>query len=165
MRLALPGAAGLRRTATACVVLLLAGCSGPVSVESPAATGADARACSALVKALPDRVADQDRREVRSQKGSARTAAWGDPAIELRCGVPRPRGFDKFSGCQEANGVDWYIPESQQKGQPVAITMTTVGRAQNVEVSLPADYFPPVEAMVDLAPAVKRTLRKVDPCV
>ncbi|MGA8208948.1 MAG: DUF3515 domain-containing protein, partial [Nocardioidaceae bacterium] len=122
-----------------------------------------ARACAALVAALPDRVADQDRREVRSEGGYV--AAWGDPAIVLRCGVPRPRGFDRFSGCQNANGVDWFIPESQQSGHPVAVRMTTVGRAQNVEVSIPEKFFPPVNTMVDLAPALKRTVRKVKPCV
>jgi hypothetical protein len=43
--------------------------------------------------------------------------------------------------------------------------MTTVGRAQNVEVSIPSDYFPPATAMVDLAPAIKRTIRDVRPCL
>jgi hypothetical protein len=64
-----------------------------------------------------------------------------------------------------ANGVGWFIPESQQTGHPADITMTTVGRAQNVEVRVPAAYFPPVNAMVDLAPALKRTIREVRPCV
>ena len=85
--------------------------------------------------------------------------------MELRCGVPRPKGLDRFAGCQVANGVGWFIPESQQTGQPVAVTMTTVGRAQNVEVRIPADYFPPVTTMADLAPALRRTIRQVRPCV
>jgi hypothetical protein len=132
-------------------------------VAAPALTGADARACAALVRALPARVADQPKREVRAAGGYA--AAWGDPAIELRCGVPRPAGFDRFSACQDADGVGWYIPEKQQTGRPVAVTMTTIGRAQNVEVRIPADYFPPPATMVDLAPAIKRTIRDVRPCV
>lgn len=145
------------------LAVLLTSCSGTPSVEAPAQTGAGARACAALVDALPDRVTDQDRRPVDPGRGYA--AAWGDPAIELRCGVPRPAGFDRFSTCQDANGVGWFIPEDQQTGRPAPITMTTVGRAQYVEVRIPAEYFPPATAMVDLAPAVERTIREVRPCV
>ena len=115
------------------------------------------------MRALPARVADQSEREVDPGRGYA--AAWGDPAIELRCGVPAPAGLDRFATCQEANGVGWYIPEEQQTGRPGPITMTTIGRAQNVEVRIPADYFPPPATMVDLAPALKRTIRQVRPCI
>jgi hypothetical protein len=134
-----------------------------VSVDAPALTGADARACSALVKALPDRVADQGERDVHTGGGYA--AAWGDPAIELRCGVSRPEGFDRFSSCQTTDGVDWFIPEGQQTGRPRTITMTAVGRVLYVEVRIPPDYFPPAATMVDLAPAIKSTIRDVHPCV
>jgi hypothetical protein len=147
----------------ACSLLLLPACSGTLSVDAPARSGADARACAALVEALPDRVADQPRRAVDAGRGYA--AAWGDPAIELRCGVPAPRGFDRFSDCQDTNGVGWFIPQDQQTGRPVEITMTTIGRAQNVEVKIPADYFPPATTMADLAPALERTIREVRPCV
>jgi hypothetical protein len=138
-------------------------CTGNVDLHAPRLSGADARACSALVRALPSRVAGLAR--VDADAGDGYGAAWGDPAIELRCGVPTPRGFDRFAGCQNANGVDWFIPESQQTGAPVDVVMTTVGRAQNVEVRVPSAYFPPVEAMVDLAPALKRSVREVKPCV
>jgi hypothetical protein len=146
------------------VTALASGCSRTLTVDAPRAAGADARACTALIKALPRRVADQPERRVHA-RGGGYAAAWGDPAIELRCGVPRPKGSDRFASCQVANGVGWFIPESQQTGQPVDITMTTVGRALNVEVRVPAAYFPPVNAMVDLAPALKRTIREVRPCV
>ena len=43
--------------------------------------------------------------------------------------------------------------------------MTTIGRAVNVEVSLPRDYWPPAAAMVDLAPAIKKTVPETHPCV
>jgi hypothetical protein len=42
--------------------------------------------------------------------------------------------------------------------------MTTVGRAQNVAVSVPRDYWPPAAAMVDLASSVKHAIREVRPC-
>lgn len=144
-------------------LLLPAGCSDTVSVNAPPLTGAAARGCRALIKALPDSIADQPRRKVADEGGYG--AAWGDPPIVLRCGVPKPQGLDAFATCQVVNGVAWFIPEAQSQGNPVDITMTTVGRRQNVEVSLPEDYFPPANAMVDLASAVKRTIREDKPCL
>jgi hypothetical protein len=152
--------------AVVCLVGLASavGCSsGPVALDAPALHGADARTCAALVEALPDRVADLSR--VESDPGDGYGAAWGDPPVELRCGVPRPQGFDDFATCQTTNGVDWFIPESQQTGRPEDITMTTVGRSVNLEVRIPSDYFPPAAAMVDLARAVKRATRSVRPCL
>ena len=150
---------------TACLlgVLTTGACSDTVSIDAPRLTGAVERDCRALVDALPDRVADLDRREATTGDGLG--AAWGDPAVVLRCGVGRPEGFDAVSRCQTANGVDWYIPEDQLQGTRVDTTMTAVGRTANVEVRIPAQYLPPVNTMVDLAPALKRTLRRVRPCV
>jgi Protein of unknown function (DUF3515) len=143
--------------------LALAGCGGPVRIDAPTLSGADADACARLLPALPDRVADLER--VESEAGKGYAAAWGDPPIELRCGVGRPKGFSKVAACQRVNGVDWFIPESQVTGQKREIVMTTVGRAQNVEVRIPDDYFPPAATMADLAPAVRTTIREVRPCV
>jgi hypothetical protein len=141
---------------------LAAGCSDTVGVDAPEVSGQRERACAALVDALPDHVADQPQREVDAGDGYG--AAWGDPAIVLRCGVTRPEGFDRAAACQTANGVDWYVPESQQTGRAEDITMTSVGRAEYVEVQVPKEYFPPATAMVDLGPALKRTMRSVRPC-
>jgi hypothetical protein len=145
-------------------VLLLAGCSGSghsVDVDGPPLSGARARACADLLGALPDHVDDQARMSVR---GTGYTAAWGDPPIELRCGVPKPAQFDRYAACQTVNGVDWFIPESQQTGRAVDITMTAVGRAEYVEVQIPHEYFPPAATMADLADAVKQSIRRVKPC-
>jgi hypothetical protein len=149
--------------AVSALLLLATGCSGPLTLDAPAVTGADAAACRALVEALPDKVDGVGR--VEADTGAGYGAAWGDPAIELRCGVPVPKDFDAVSGCQTANGVDWYVPESQQTGRPEDIVMTSVGRTVNVEVRVPATYWPPVNTMVDLGAAVRKTLRSVKPCV
>jgi hypothetical protein len=153
--------------AVACLGVLaagLAGCgAGKVAVDSPALHGADAAACRALVHALPGSVSDQRRRPV--DPPDAYAAAWGDPAIVLRCGVPKPAGFDKYATCQVTNGVGWFIPENQITGAPEDIVMTTVGRAQNVEVRIPSDYWPPAATMVDLTRAIKSTIREVKPCL
>jgi hypothetical protein len=145
------------------VLSAVAGCSNKVTIDAPHLSGSAAHACARLVHDLPKHVADQQRRTVDAGGGYA--AAWGDPAIELRCGVGRPAGFDKFSQCQRVNGVDWFVPDSQLTGQPTDITMTTVGRRPAVEVRLPQDYWPPAAAMVDLGTVVKKHLREVRPCL
>jgi hypothetical protein len=151
--------------AVACLVAFLAtGCSpGTVEIDSPELTGADARTCSDLMNALPDAVSDQAARDVDPE--AAYGAAWGDPAIVLRCGVDVPAGLDEFATCQVVNDVAWFVPESQIDDQDADVVMTTVGRAVNVEVKVPAEYRPPAAAMVDLAAAVKATVREVKPCL
>ena len=129
----------------------------------PQLTGPEQSTCSDLVAALPATVDGAQRRDVAPP--DAPGAAWGDPPIRLRCGVPDPEGFDDFATCHQTNGVGWYIPEEQVTGSAEPVTMTTIGRDVNVEVSLPVEHFPPAAAMVDLAEAIKATTTMVDPCV
>jgi hypothetical protein len=143
--------------------LLASACGGgPVEVETPDLEGEAASTCEALLDALPATVDGAERRDV--EPAGAPAAAWGDPAIVLRCGVPMPEEFDEFAACQETNGVGWFIPEEQLTGRQ-QITMTTIGRAVNVEVRLPEEHHPPANTMVDLAPAINETVEETDPCV
>jgi hypothetical protein len=143
--------------------LLLSACGGDsVHVDRFTVSAAGHETCQRLLSALPDRVAEQRRRTVT---GSTYAAAWGDPAIVLRCGVAMPKTFDKFSTCQETNGIGWFIPEEQMTGEPTSVTMTTIGRDVNVEVTLPREHWPPANAMVDLARAIKKTTAETAPCL
>ena len=148
--------------AVSCLLMLAGGCTSTVEVDAPALSGGDASACADLVAALPDRVAGQPRRPVEPDDRAA--AAWGDPPVVLRCGVPEPSGFDELSTCQITNGVAWFIPDEQITGQAVDIVMTTIGRSPDVEVRIPADYFPPADTMVDVAASVKRHTERVERC-
>ena len=93
------------------------------------------------MSALPTTMNRQSR--VRST-GSAFGAAWGDPAIVLRCGVPEPSAFtqNNYASCLTVNGIDWYLAGDSGDGaasdQP--ITVTTVYRNPAVEVTVPASY-------------------------
>ena len=145
-------------------VPLLAGCGGDgVHVDRYDVTADGRTSCPALLRALPDKVADQAERPVT---GSTDAAAWGDPAIVLRCGVGRPDGFDKFSQCQRADGIDWFVPDSVIEDLSAEAVMTTVGRTPAIEVRLPAHYRPAGSAavMVDLAPVLKARTRETTPC-
>ena len=107
-----------------------------------------------MIRHLPPTVSGQVRRRVTP--GDSLGAAWGDPAIVLRCGVPRPSGFTPTSQCQTANGVDWYVDPAAFADQSTDVVLTTVFRTPAVEVSVPARYRPPVATLVDLASAIKQ---------
>ena len=142
----------------------LTACGGnAVHVDRFTVSDAGQARCRALLNTLPRTVDDQTRRTV---SGSAYAAAWGDPAIVLRCGVGTPEGFDRFSRCQRANGVDWFVPESVIADLGKDAVMTTVGRSPAIEVRLPARYRPAGSAavMVDLAAVVKAQTTKTTPC-
>jgi hypothetical protein len=148
------------------VVVLLALCwvlsaCGAVHLHDSDVSPADRKACTALVDDLPHRVSERPRRET---KGGDLGAAWGDPAIVLRCGVGTPDGYSATSPCQRANGVDWFVPEDQIAHQDEDVVLTTVGREPRVEVTVPAEYRPPEATMVDLATAIKKHTKVVSPC-
>lgn len=151
-----------RRAAAALVPLLLLGACGESAVDlgSPTLAEGSADACAALLEELPDAVADQSRRAVAP--ADVPGAAWGDPAITLVCGVPRPKGFTRTSMCTTVDDVDWYVPEEQLEQQG-DLVMTLVNREQFVEVRMPAEYWPPATTLADLGPAVS-TLESTGSC-
>jgi hypothetical protein len=149
--------------------VLLAGCGGPGPVpvgSAPAPKGVRAE-CSRLIARLPSQVAGQDRRDVTPT--SALAGAWGDPAIVVRCGVPRPAALRPTSYCFEVDRIGWL---ATQHGRPVSTTsqitgtldFTTIGRSVYVEVSVPDAYRPQADALADLARAVTTTTSTESRC-
>ncbi len=86
---------------------------------------------------------------------SVRTAAWGSPAVVLRCGVWEPAGLGDTSQLIEVDGVDWFLVE-----RPATYVFTTVGRRPFVQVRVPSsvDRSSATGPLVDLAKAVKAAL-------
>ncbi len=129
----------------------MAGCARDVAVEPPTPGSSATAACPALVAALPRQLDGHDRRT--TTPASPFTAAWGSPAITLRCGVPRPPQLAPTSELVTVNGVDWL---------PIPLTngyrFVSVGRVANVEVDVPKDYAPEINAIVDLADPVTDAL-------
>ena len=87
------------------------------------------------------------------------SAAWGKPAIVLRCGVAAPPGLTPTSECLEVNGVGWYAEEATG-----GMIFTTIGRAAFVEVSVPTKYAPESGALVDLGGTVAAHDPVTTPC-
>jgi hypothetical protein len=129
----------------------------PIRVAAPPAlTAAAQRACRDLVSALPTDLGDLRARPVDSP--SPYVAAWGEPAITLRCGVARPPSFIATADVQQINGVSWF---AERRGSTTA--WTVVDRPVYVEVLVPAaDASGPVAR---LSTAVTAALRPqaVDP--
>ena len=146
--------------AVAVVALVTAGCAatdgGGPAVPSP--SGRAAGTCRSLHDRLPKRVDGEQRNTL--DPASKYTAAWGDPAIELRCGVPRPEKlkpgsehYNPTADAAEVNGVSWLI--EQRDG---GYRFTTTGRVANVELTVPDAYAPEIGALTDLAKAVRRSV-------
>lgn len=138
-------------------LLLLTGCARTVAVTDPDPPVAERTLCAAVLADLPARVLDQDRRQVAPGELSA---AWGSPAITLRCGVDQPAAFTASSPCFEVNGVGWFTEEVSG-----GYLFTTIGRPAFVEMAVPRAYAPEAGALVDVAVTVSRHDPLRSPCV
>ena len=136
-------------------VLLLgavAGCGGQtVRMEPPLPDASTEELCAALVFDLPDTLMGADRVDVRP--ASDLTAAWGDPAIGLRCGVGRPVALAPDSLLEEVNGVPWL---SEPADAPTVFT--AVGHEAYVELVFPSSYGPPAAALTTVSDLVSKHL-------
>ncbi|MFI1001656.1 DUF3515 domain-containing protein [Streptomyces galbus] len=145
------------------LLLVTVGCSSADDGASAAVPSPDAKAaalCQKLDGVLPATVDDESRED--PEPASALTAGWGNPAIILRCGVPRPpkmldpavpQGRDADAVAGGVDGVDWLM-EKEGDG---AYRFTTASRLAYVEVTVPADRDSS-GALVDLAPAIKKAI-------
>lgn len=134
-------------------MLAVAGCSNAVDVTPPTPHGDAARACRALAAKLPKRVSDEDRRTVSPD--SEFTAAWGDPAITMRCGVAKPRAYTPTAQLFQVDAVAW-LPVPQDSANPT--TYYVVERAAYVEVVVPKEQAPASDALVDLGHVIAATV-------
>ncbi|MFF8553471.1 DUF3515 domain-containing protein [Streptomyces sp. NPDC015501] len=140
----------------AVLVLAAAGCSlsdarPPVPVPTPSAEAA--AYCEALDEALPRTVLEQERSD--PSPDSELTAGWGDGAIVLRCGVPRPAKMDdpQAQGV-EADGVQWMLEEPEGSGP----RFTTTYRKAYVEVTLSSAYAHDMTPLAAFAGPVSKTV-------
>ncbi|MBI3689110.1 MAG: DUF3515 domain-containing protein [Actinobacteria bacterium] len=106
---------------------------GPVDVTAPPASAAADQHCPGVISDLPVTLNGSHSRPAHST--SAYVAAWGDPPMVLRCGVPRPAGFVRTSMVISIDGVQWF---TEQK--PDAVVWTAVDRPVYVEVTVPTTY-------------------------
>jgi hypothetical protein len=104
-----------------------------VRVAAPPASASAARSCPAFLAAVPLTLDDLAARPVDSS--SPYVAAWGEPPVLLRCGVPRPRAFVVGVETIVVNGVAWY-PEPHGR----TTVWTAVDRPVYIEATVPTGY-------------------------
>jgi hypothetical protein len=109
----------------------LSACSSAVEVSVPA--DGSGEACTVAARQWPDVVSGMERRE--TSPTAPAVAAWGDPAVVARCGVPAPGPTS--TECVEVDGVGW-IPEPLADGT----RFTSFGTDPAVEVLVPDRYAP-----------------------
>jgi hypothetical protein len=150
---------------TAATALLLTACggsgSGSVSVATPQTTGAVTQQCAALQKALPQTLMGLSRRD--TSPSSPNTAAWGDPAVTLRCGAGMPSVLDPHSkdynpesdnlSGAEVGGVCWASVHSQADQSYI---FSSVDQQAIVEVHVPGAYAGRQAPLSELAGAVAK---------
>lgn len=136
----------------------------PVKVRPPKPPfDAVKQGCEALHKELPGDVLGHGER--KTVPDSKLTAAWGDPAIVLRCGVPKPESLradgPAYNPTQTAvgvNGVTWvFEPLGPGKG----VRLTTADGDVHVEVTVPAGYAEPGGVVTAFADPIKKALPAV----
>lgn len=150
------------RGVLACALLVpLAACSDTVHMDGFEVDDDTRASCERFLDALPPTVHGLDEVDVEPEGSLGR--AWGNPAIVAICGVEMPDDFTKFSSCEEANGVGWYIPDEDLE-QGSSVTMTTIGFDPVVQVRIPADYRPPSDVMIEVGDVVKQELERVGRC-
>ena len=137
---------------TAGAVWLLFNSGNAVAVAAPTPSSKDAAAeCAALTKAVPQTVDNESRRG--TDPSSPLTAAWGDPAITLRCAVPEPeilrpgsKTYNPTADEAYLNGVAWLIEKTSG-----GYRFTAAQRAVYIEVDVPNAYSPETSPLIDLS--------------
>ena len=122
----------------------------------PTLSAGQQQACQELISALPTDLGDLPARPVDSP--SPYVAAWGEPAVTLRCGVARPPSFVATADVQQINGVSWF---AERRGSTTA--WVVVDRPVYVEVLAPAAAASAPVARLSTAVAAALKPRPVDP--
>lgn len=126
-----------------------------VSVAPVPRSEAADRFCPSMLAALPQTAAGEPRRRVASSGGEY-AVAWGQSAIVLQCGVPRPSGFVATSQVFMVAQVEWFTPEAAAPTGPTA-TWTAVDRPVYVRVTVPASVSSDA-VLADVATAIRRSM-------
>lgn len=118
-------------------------------MQTPTVSEPARATCAALIAALPDEIdPGVTRRAVTGDAG--RTAAWGEPAVTLECGVPVP---DRPEQPARVNGVLWSVRDIG-----AGFRWTTSDLAVPVAVDIPDAYDNAAELVNPLAAPLTSTI-------
>jgi hypothetical protein len=123
----------------------------------PSPAPATTNACVQVFAKLPVQLGTLAPR--RTDTDSSFVAAWGDPAVVVRCGVAKPAVFGSPDAAQllDVNSVLWQ-PDPQQ----ARTVYTTVDRSVYIEVSVPAGVDQPLPLLAAAVRALPATCTGTD---
>ena len=109
--------------------------TGPLAVPAAPAPGAGGRYCTTLANALPDRLTSNQRRPLSDPTPGV--AAWGDPAIILRCGLPDPQELTCSAALTQFTDADGGSVAWLRLADSSAVTYVAVDRPVRIALTLP----------------------------
>lgn len=138
--------------------LLAVGCGAGAVHVAPPNPGTDSRRlCQMLAHKLPSRMSGHDRRAV--SPASPLTAAWGDPPVVLRCGVPLPASMPPTAELTVVNGISWFPAGSAASGSGSGPGLfTEVGRQARVELTVPPADEPAGRILVRISDLIRSVI-------
>lgn len=77
------------------------------------------------------------------------TAAWGKPAVVLRCGVGIPATYRPGVDLTVINNIGWFEDDRADE-----VVYTTITRTPRVALAIPRSHSSSFEILVDLSGAV-----------
>jgi hypothetical protein len=134
----------------ALVLAATSGCGQPVVQvgDVPVPDQEDATACAALADDLPATIGNGlDKRTVEPR--SPLLAAWGKPAVVLRCGVGTPATYRPGTDLTIVNNIGWFGDD-----RPDDVVYTTITREPRVALAVPKVHRSSFEILVDLSTAI-----------
>jgi hypothetical protein len=113
--------------------------------DVPSPEPQDVSDCTALTAALPKKIGDKLEKRTVEPK-SPLLAAWGKPAVVLRCGVGIPSTYRPGTDLTVVNNVGWFEDDRADD-----VVYTTITREPRVALALPRSQTSSFEILVDLA--------------
>jgi hypothetical protein len=123
--------------------------TGPLAVPAAPAPGESGRYCAQFMSLLPDDLAGNPRRALIA--GTPGQAAWGDPAIILRCGLSDPAELTCGAPLTKFTGADGIAVEWLRTASDASVTYLAVDRPVRIAVTVPDSAgIGPVQQLSDL---------------
>jgi hypothetical protein len=132
--------------------------TGPVPVAAVGQPGANSAACRALMAKLPTDLSGSKERAVEGG-GNQSVAAWGDPAVILRCGLETPQELNCSSALTQVDDVAWL--QLADDGSP-ATTYIAADRSVRIAVTLPSGSG--TGQIQEISDVISATLEARQPC-
>jgi hypothetical protein len=131
-----------------------------ITAAAPPHAAQQAANCAKVLAALPVSLGKLDPRIVHTKPDTPFVVAWGDPAVQLSCGVAKPKALYPGSSVEFITGGEFDGPYYDVQKVGDANVFTTVDRGPYIALRIPAKY-----PAADYLPVVSRAIARAVPAV